>query len=285
MIPAVQTALDTIVGRVTTLEHASGAGRIFELFVMTSIARGLRDAGFSVWLQRSDGTIIRSGNADRRFIQRGGAPTGVPASSAGPGNASVIGFRWGRRRKWEIWNGIQFAGRSAATHEIDISIVPGSVGTEIRKAGGIPVGRPRVAIECKDVGTAGSLDEMRAFIARLTALLADYERVLREIETLHRKLRFLAETPDAALDLRPADKRAVSDQRRRLVLSCLFAFWDQAGRPLSVTTDPIDNSRRKGPLIEFVNAVVRCLTSPSRELSGDVIYDELTQFKRHTDGT
>ncbi|MBT0667367.1 hypothetical protein HT136_03180 [Novosphingobium profundi] len=167
MIPAVQTALDTIVGRVTTLEHASGAGRIFELFVMASIARGLRDAGFSVWLQRSDGTTIRSGDADRRFIQRGGAPTGVPASSAGPGNASVIGFRWGRRRKWEIWNGIQFAGRSAATHEIDISIVPSSVGTEIRKAGGIPVGRPRVAIECKDVGTAGSLDEMRAFIARL----------------------------------------------------------------------------------------------------------------------
>lgn len=61
MIPAVQTALDTIVGRVTTLEHASGAGRIFELFVMTSIARGLRDAGFSVWLQRSDGTIINEG--------------------------------------------------------------------------------------------------------------------------------------------------------------------------------------------------------------------------------
>ena len=48
MIPAVQTALNTIVSRVTTLEHASGAGRIFELFVMTSIARGLREAGYSV---------------------------------------------------------------------------------------------------------------------------------------------------------------------------------------------------------------------------------------------
>lgn len=120
MIPAVQTALNSIVGRVTTLDHASGAGRIFELFVVTSLARGLRDAGFSVWLQRSDGTIIRPGDADRRFVQRGGAPTGVPAASAGPSNASVIGFRWGRRRKWEIWNGIQFAGRSAVTHEIDI---------------------------------------------------------------------------------------------------------------------------------------------------------------------
>jgi hypothetical protein len=33
--------------------------------------------------------------------------------------------------------------------------------------GGPPVGRPRVAIECKDVGADGSLDETRAFIARL----------------------------------------------------------------------------------------------------------------------
>ena len=167
MIPNVQSALDAIVGRVTTLELALGAGRIFELFVMTSVARGLRVAGFDVWLQRSDGTIIQPGDVDRRFIQRGGAPTGVPAASAGAGNASVIGFKMAGRQNWEIWNGIQFAGRSSATHEIDISIVPGSVGTAIRAAGGIPVGRPRVAIECKDVGSAGSLDEMRAFIARL----------------------------------------------------------------------------------------------------------------------
>lgn len=167
MIPAIEAALDTIVGRVTTLEHAAGVGRIFELFVMTSIARGLHDAGFTVWLQRSDGTVILPGDPDRRFIQRGGSPTGVPAASAGADNPSVIGFRWRRRPKWEIWNGIQFAGRSAATHEIDISIVPSSVGAALRASGGIPVGRPRVAVECKDVGAAGSLDEMRAFLARL----------------------------------------------------------------------------------------------------------------------
>jgi len=167
MISDVQSALDTIVGRVATLRHAMGAGRIFELFVMTSLARGLHDAKFDVWLQRSDGTIILPSDADRRFIQRGGAPTGVPAASAGTNNGSVIGFRRGGGQPWEIWNGIQFAGRSSATHEIDISIVPGSVGTAIRATGGVPVGRPRVAIECKDVGTAGSLDEMRAFVARL----------------------------------------------------------------------------------------------------------------------
>ncbi|CAN5495827.1 hypothetical protein BH10PSE12_BH10PSE12_07810 [soil metagenome] len=167
MILDVEAALNSIVGHVATLEHAAGAGRIFELFVMTSVARGLRDAGFTVWLQRSDGTQILPTDSDRRFIQRGGAPTGVPAASSGPGNGSVIGFRGGAGGGWEIWNGIQFGGRSGARHEIDIAVVPASVGAALRVHGGVPVGRPRVAIECKDVEKSGSLDEMRAFMGRL----------------------------------------------------------------------------------------------------------------------
>ena len=31
----------------------------------------------------------------------------------------------------------------------------------------MPFGRPRVSVECKDVGQSGSIDEMRAFVARL----------------------------------------------------------------------------------------------------------------------
>lgn len=167
MIPSVSTALNAIVGRATTLANASGAGRAFELFVMTEVALGLRTSGFSVWLQRSDGTTILPTDPNRRFIQRGGAPTGVAPAAAGPNNASVIGFRWRTRPAWEIWNGIQFYGRSRAMHEIDVAIVPQSVGADLRLSGGSPVGRPRVAIECKDVGTDGSLDEMRALVARL----------------------------------------------------------------------------------------------------------------------
>jgi hypothetical protein len=37
----------------------------------------------------------------------------------------------------------------------------------LRLSGVSPVGRPRVAKECKDVGTDGSLDEMRTLVARL----------------------------------------------------------------------------------------------------------------------
>lgn len=180
MIPSVSAALDAIVGRATTLTNASGAGRAFELFVMTEVALGLRGSGFSVWLQRSDGTKIQPTDPNRQFIQRGGAPTGVAPASSGPNNASMIGFRWGHRPGWEIWNGIQFYGRSQATHEIDIAIVPESVGADLRISGGSPVGRPRVAIECKDVGTDGSLDEMRTLVARLydVTLLHSHHRHL-----------------------------------------------------------------------------------------------------------
>ncbi len=172
MIADVSTALDDVLRAAVTLRHAAGAGRVFELFVMTSVARALRSRGYDVWLQRSDGTPIRRGDADLRFIQRGGAPSGVAGAIQGADNASSIVFQRRRARRaprWEIWNGVQFAGRSGATHEIDLAVVPAEVGQALRAlpSGGIPTGRPRVAIECKDVGLPGSVDEMRAFVARL----------------------------------------------------------------------------------------------------------------------
>lgn len=120
--------------------------------------------------------------------------------------------------------------------------------------------------------------------ARFKALQKDYDQVLRDVETLHRKLRFLADTPDVALDLRPEDKRGVSDLRRTAVLSCLFAFWAAAGRELSLTSDAIRN-RRGGPLIEFVNSVVRCITEPSNDLSSETIHDEVNTYKRVNHGS
>mgnify|MGYP003667548900 CR=1 FL=1 len=169
MINDVKNALNAIVGTATNLQNAAGAGRVFELFVMTGIACALRTRGYDVWLQRSDGTRISPTDSDRRFIQRGGAPSGISGQAKGPNNASSIGFQRGACPKWEILNGIQFRGRSSAKHEIDLAIVPQSVASSLRSnpTGGIPLGRPRVSIECKDVGTNGSVDEMRAFVARL----------------------------------------------------------------------------------------------------------------------
>ena len=177
----VEKALRDIVGSATTLLNAAGPGRLFELYVMTGIACALKKSGYDVWIRRSDGSRVLPSDVRREFVQRGGAPTGIPPASDGPGKASSIVFsRHGP--EWEMLNGVTFEGRSQALHEIDIAIVPGAVAASLRNGqGGSPTGRPRVSIECKDVGTNGSVDEMRAFVARLydVTLLRGHHRYLQ----------------------------------------------------------------------------------------------------------
>lgn len=170
MIPAISSVLNSIVANTTVLKNAGGAGRIYELYLMTAIADSLKAGGASVWVQRSDGTRIHPGDSDRKFVQRGGAPSGLPGSAQGSSGMSTIAFQLNNSTQvWEIWNGVQFSGRSGGKHEFDIAIVPSDTGRALRgqPGGGVPFGRPIVAIECKDVSTAGSADEMRTFVARL----------------------------------------------------------------------------------------------------------------------
>lgn len=74
------------------------------------------------------------------------------------------------------------------------------------------------------------------------------------------------------------DKRRISDLRRQIVCVSIFNFWDEAKRNLSYTTAP-GTSERGGELVDFVNAVVWCMTEPSCRLSGEVIKAELDSFK------
>jgi len=170
MIAQAEAALSRIVGKVTMLKAANGAGKAYELFVLSGIALALKNGGYEVWLERADESKILASDTDRKFIQRGGAPSGIPSKFAGVRNGSYVVFRASHEaEEWEIWNGIQFEGRSGGKHEIDIAIIPRQTGAALRSlaAGGIPIGRPRVSIECKDVSLPGSVDETRAFVARL----------------------------------------------------------------------------------------------------------------------
>ena len=168
VINDVRDALRGIVGSATHLKHSAGAGRVFELYVMTGIAIALKAQGYEVFVRRSDGSRVRPTDPDRSFVQRGGAPSGIAAAADGVANASSIVFRRGNGPAWEMLNGVTFQGRSGAYHEIDVAIVPADVATTLRDSGGgSPLGRPRISVECKDVGTNGSVDEMRAFVARL----------------------------------------------------------------------------------------------------------------------
>lgn len=76
----------------------------------------------------------------------------------------------------------------------------------------------------------------------------------------------------------PADRRKLRDERRRLVCSALFDFWIGSGRSVTYTTNPL-SSEREGPLIRFVNDVVRHLTDPPRALAGDAIKFEIEAYR------
>ena len=183
MINDVRKALQDIVGSAITLIHPNGPGRAFELYVMTGIARELKTRGYEVWIQRSDGSRVEPTDRERRIVQRGGAPTGIAPAAQGPGNASTIVFRRGSRPEWALLNGVLFEGRSSAFHEIDVALVPEAVASALRlreSSGGSPLGRPRISIECKDVGTNGTVDEMRAFVARMydLTILCGHHRYL-----------------------------------------------------------------------------------------------------------
>ena len=216
-IDQVRNDLRAITGSVATLRNAAGPGRAFELYVMTGVACALLARGYSVWVQRSDGSRVLPADSDRRFIQRGGAPSGIAPAAHGPNNPSSIVFRRGCCSEWELHNGIQFRGRSGAFHEIDLAILPESVARMLRNSltSGRPLGRPRVSIECKDVGINGSVDEMRAFIARL------YDLTI--LHAHHRHLD-VADAPRAIHPGAPADR----------VHCPTITYWNENRRTLNV---------------------------------------------------
>lgn len=152
----------------SVLKQANGAGRVFELYVMMRIALDLKGKGWLVTPLASDGSPI-SASGRMPFIQRGGAPSGISPALGANGPSSIQIQKNSTSASYEIWNGVQFQGRSGGLHELDLAVVPKQTASNLRHGGGTsyPFGRPPVAIECKDVGAPGSPDEMRTLIARM----------------------------------------------------------------------------------------------------------------------
>lgn len=75
------------------------------------------------------------------------------------------------------------------------------------------------------------------------------------------------------------DKRRKRDERRRAVLKAIFDIWYVAGRNVSISTVG-SSSERTGPLVNFTNAVVRCITDPATDLSGETIWTEIKEWRR-----
>lgn len=183
--------LKNILQAAPVLKHAKGAGRIFELYLMMRLAKALKDAGWIVEPLASNGSPLSSASPgtpkskSQPFIQRGGAPSGVFPTPSNSGPSSIKISRNGN--SYEILNGVLFRGRSGALHELDISVVPHKLVEELRagSAEGFPFGRPKIAIECKDVGATGTPDEMRSVVSRMydTTILRGHLKYLGLIKT------------------------------------------------------------------------------------------------------
>jgi hypothetical protein len=90
----------------------------------------------------------------------------LPANPAGPGFVLLERIE-GNPIALELHGSLQWKGRSGATHELDVSMLPRSIAGPLRTSGGHPRGLPIVAYECKDRTNSATPDEMRQTVARL----------------------------------------------------------------------------------------------------------------------
>jgi hypothetical protein len=110
-----------------------------------------------------------------------------------------------------------------------------------------------------------------------TERLRNFAESVAEI-TSFRKFLEAAVRSDLVTYAEIPDKRRARDDRRWLVCEYLFSFWEESGRNVSYTTDSV-TSERGGALVNFVNAVVHCISDPPGQLSGSAIKSEIEGFK------
>lgn len=115
------------------------------------------------------------------------------------------------------------------------------------------------------------------------SLETEIEAIKLRTRALHVDLSQYASKPGSAMDLRPPDKRKIQEYHRKNVLFSIFVIWHRIGRKLSVTTDH-GTSERDGPLIEFANAVIECVTDPATPLAGETIFRDLLESREKVKG-
>jgi hypothetical protein len=116
------------------------------------------------------------------------------------------------------------------------------------------------AIERLDpLDTSVSADTLWA--NRFKELHADWDRVIVDIEDLHRRLGFILDQKAVAFDLSAVDQRVVPDVRRERVLDALFTFWEETGRLLTTSTNSA-TSERGGKLLAFAKMTTSFLLEP-----------------------
>ena len=126
--------------------------------------------------------------------------------------------------------------------------------------------------------TGGSLSADGA--QRLETLKLVVVDTHRHAAEAYQELGSLAKLPNVALVLAYTNRGPIRDLRRKCVIHFLFQLWVGAGRKLTWTGDVgVEGAGRSGALIDFVNAVVVCITDPPTSLSGHTIVSDLRAYQ------
>jgi hypothetical protein len=142
----------------------SSAGRALEAWLMMRLARAARGTGkWRVSLRLGNGAPLPAGANFAFPTSQSGI---LPSNPAGPGFV-LLERIVGNPIALELHGSLQWKGRSGATHELDVSMLPQSIAAPLRTSGGHPRGLPIAAYECKDKTNSATPDEMRQTVARL----------------------------------------------------------------------------------------------------------------------
>ena len=143
-----------------------GQGKALEAYVLLKLAQTVRRRlhSWTVSLRRGDGRLVGPGQPFNLPQTR--TPIQPPHPQA-PGYV-LLSHRSAPHLHLELHCSLQWQGRSGAKHECDVSVVPAVIADALRVGGGgYPRGLPVAAVECKDKGGVGTLDETRQTLARM----------------------------------------------------------------------------------------------------------------------
>lgn len=74
------------------------------------------------------------------------------------------------------------------------------------------------------------------------------------------------------------DNRKIRDERQLAILFAIFNAWEGPNRKVTVTTHPL-SSERYGPLVDFTNAVVSCITDPVTQIKGETVWQTIKEWR------
>lgn len=142
----------------------TAAGKALEAWLIMRLAYYAKATGrWHAVLCKGDANPLPAGGT---FTLPGYQAGILPANSNGPGFVRIENIAH-PSISLELHGGLQWKGRSNATHECDVSLLPSDIASPLRAAGGHPRGLPIVAFECKDRTITGNPDEMRQTLARM----------------------------------------------------------------------------------------------------------------------